>query len=240
MKNLEYYLLTSLYADGDESTYAVKKDNFERMELHNCYGSYGEQYSSEDAGDYSLMNELSTAHKECLKTLKRHFNLPQGDYVIKHYGGDEFHLELGDEWEDWEYLYIPEEVMKEISEFLSLWEEANSLYTQVLAYNYWNGNNWQSIIIEADDGSDWAITHGTIEDNEIAEVISNENEWETIDNSRGRRIYKYGDYLIVWSQALTFFDYEIMPFDSWKSGSLRGIDENAESIMLAKTNINDR
>ena len=204
--------------NNEDVIFAVSEDSFEKMNYTETYGNYGQQVDDYDAGSYSLHNSACDAVQDCIEAIKNKF-IQFKDSEIE-ISGDE--LRIDGEYFDWF------SGNSEIESFVNDWEEGNVNHEQVKAYNYWNGNNWASIIIEAEYTDD-AITHEVIEDENLIEkleaAIENKEEFKT---GFGLTYYnsECGYYIVEDNQAATFEMYSIIENESWKASVIRGEVEN--------------
>lgn len=143
---MENYEVLKFYNSYDEDVYyLVDKDSIKKCDLYECYNDYGQQIGHTDAGDYSLHN---TVGDSAIYDMRQ-----EG---CKVFGEGFADVELGYDDED---IYISnynelEGVAaseKEINEWLNNWEKNNAYYITVDAIIWWDGYNYESKILDAEE-----------------------------------------------------------------------------------------
>jgi len=114
----------------DEIVFIAERSNFENMLLHDCYNEFGCRISNEEAEDYCLENSYCTE-------LRKKF--------IEDYKKAGFVFDEENSIDD-----ILESDNEQIVNFLASWKDKNESYTEAYAYNYFDGHNWKSIILDCD------------------------------------------------------------------------------------------
>lgn len=143
MKTIENYeVLESFYGDR---IYILEKNSIERCFLYNCYNDYGQQIGHTDAGDYSLHNtEGDSALYDMRQKGCKVFGEGFADVELD-YDGEDIYISNYDELEG---VAASEE---EINEWLNDWEKNNAYYIAVDAITWWNGHNYESKILDAEE-----------------------------------------------------------------------------------------
>lgn len=161
----------------DDRMFIVERDEFERMYLCDCHDKFGFRISATDAGDYCLENCYCTElHEKFLNDFETAGFEVEEDNCI-----DDI-LESADE---------------KVQKFLEDWKEVNESYTEAIAYNFWNGHNWQSIILDSD--IDEAINYEEIESKEAEEILNAFEEVEFGQHERGLCSVKVDNFVFTHS-----------------------------------------
>lgn len=172
----EYIVVTRLFADDDEPSYSIaKRDNFSVMPYHDTFDRYGEvDYTC----DYTI-EENDSCFDEFKSSVKHVFNLD----VERTCDGLSFSSpDTGDD-----VVMTPA-----IEHYTKEWSEKNQYIPKVLAWNYHDGHNWQTIIL---DGTDLDIEPYYEEvDRETAERIL--SQFDGSANDKGGR-YETEDYIFT-------------------------------------------
>jgi hypothetical protein len=116
--------------------------------LHDIYGGYGQKFSSYDAGDWCFENGdfLNEAKEYASEKLGK---IDWNDYNIEVESGTEVFIEYiveNDEKNDHS---------KEIQKIMNDWATENYSATEATYITYWDGHNFKSIILEAENYPDW-------------------------------------------------------------------------------------
>lgn len=117
--------------------YIIEENKFETTRLSECYDKFGQKIGKENAEDYCLENSYCTELRE------RFLNdLQTAGFEVENKS-----------WED-----FVESDDNSIKEFVENWRDENEVYTEALAYNYWDGNNWRSVILD-DDANGYSVNY---------------------------------------------------------------------------------
>lgn len=164
---------------GEENFILVSmRSNFEKVRLCETYGDYGQQVGCYNAGCYSLENSESTFKQD-----------------LESYITEKFKLEENFSYDDFAEL-DEDDVDKEIKESIKTWIEENENHGSCVAYTYWDGNNFATVIIENEYFDD-QVSHVEIDEEEaklIEEAIENRS---FVEEGFGKRVYEYGDYIVI-------------------------------------------
>ena len=134
--------------EEDNMMYIIEGNKFETVLLSECYDKFGQKIGKENAEDYCLENNYCTELRE--KFLS--------DLRVAGFEVEEDAVEDIIESED-----------NSVKEFVENWRDENEAYTEALAYNYWDGNNWRSIILD-DDANGYSVNYEKVEQ-ELAEKV---------------------------------------------------------------------
>lgn len=134
--------------EEDNIMYIIEENKFETTRLSECYDKFGQKIGKENAEDYCLENSYCTELRE------RFLNdLQTAGFEVENKS-----------WED-----FVESDDNSIKEFVENWRDENEVYTEALAYNYWDGNNWRSVILD-DDANGYSVNYEKVEQ-ELAEQV---------------------------------------------------------------------
>ena len=129
-----------LKSEGGE-VFIVAKDKFERVNYADTYDRFGQRIGHEQAGDNHVRNCYSELGERYLAVVNDH-----KDYYEE-------------EWEEatkeWHSKYLDADSKNSFQDWLAA--EMQELYASeeaintCLAYDYWDGHNWQSVVIPSSD-----------------------------------------------------------------------------------------
>lgn len=162
----------------DGRMFIADRDDFEWQNLSECYDQFGQQIGEENAGDYCLENCYCTDLRDkFLNDLKAAgFEFEEDGDIDDFTGSDD----------------------KKVKEFVSVWRESNESHVQVLAWNYFNGHNWQSIILD-DDTSDLEANYEEVESKEAEEILKAFESVQFGQHERGLCTIESGEYIFTHS-----------------------------------------
>ena len=163
--------------------------------LHDTYGRYGQSVSSYEAGNlcFEQNDFLEAAKAEAVEKLG---SINWHNYNIEVIGDTEIDVIAEDDDES--------EFAAKITKVMNTWAEDNYNATSATYINYWDGNNWQSIVITSGEG-----------DNEFYEILEDEEAEKFIDMyksvewsawSYGKRSASVDGYIITQSQFASDFE----------------------------------
>ena len=196
--NENYEVLKSIYEDG---IYIVDKDNIEESYLHDCYGEDGQIIGHTDAGDYSLHNTVGDSAI---------FDMRQDGCKVFGEGFADIELGYDDEdiyisnYDELEGVTASEE---EIDAWLNEWEKNNANYTEVDAITWWNGHNYESKMLDAEE------CFAELRRIDGSEILADfEKAVKRGDVSESDYKYEYRGDIYRFekdSYNMTFYDYEV-------------------------------
>lgn len=173
LKNLE----TGIY-------YVTKESNIEDGFLHDCYSRYGIPVSNEEACDYCLANTECDMKQDIERELRENFDISDDVEIEIDYDGT---------------VKVDDEENEEYSEFAKKYNEENLHYTEARYFNYWDGRNWQSIIIwEEFYDTEWEEVD---DDEEVVEITSAVEKFDPyIANGAGKaeKIDGFEVFTSIW------------------------------------------
>lgn len=169
MKTSEYTVLREIYED--ERIFIVRNSDIKfNASLHDAYNEYGQIQDAEGAGDYSLHNtESDWAFCDMIKAGVKKFGERFSDIEINY---NNLYVENYDELEG---IEANED---EINAWISKWEEENANYTIADYITWWNGHNYQSHVIDAEEyGANLKRVDKKLAE-EILSAYDNTDDWE--------------------------------------------------------------
>lgn len=134
----------------DGRMFIADRGDFDWQNLSECYDQFGQQIGEENAGDYCLVS----SYCECLRF-----------QFLNDFKKAGFELEVDNCIDD-----ILESEDEKIKEFIEAWKEENEAHTKVLVWNYFDGHNWKSIILD-DDTSGLEANYEEVESKEAEEIL---------------------------------------------------------------------
>lgn len=172
----EYIVVARLFADDDEPSYSItKRDNFSVMPYHDTFDRYGEvDYTC----DYTIEENDS-----CFEEFKHSVCCELHLDVERTCDG----LSFTDPDTDEEVAITPAFEL-----YIKMWRARSQFIPEVLAWNYHDGHNWQSIIIDGRDLDIEPYYEGV--DRETAERIL--SQFDGSANDKGGR-YETEDYIFT-------------------------------------------
>jgi len=208
MKTTRVFLTKANEIDEIKRYYSINEETIEdELLIHDTYDSYGQKISSCDAEDYSVMNNQCDLYNECINEIKERFlnNLDADDIDIND--------DLSFSWSGWDLegnnINLSDELKNDIEDFIKDFEEKNNNYSSCKGFNFWNGSNWQTVVLEReyDDFKNYEI----VDDSELIEELNQAiEESEFYQNGSGYREYRSKKYSIIDSQwADRFEEFEI-------------------------------
>lgn len=132
MKRNDIKVIENLYyEDGYPKYYIVLAKDIENE------SATGESY------DYNLSNSESGCEEALFDAIRDAFDVDTSDFGLY---GDDNHIEYEGYDDD-----ITEEKIAEINAFAKSWRAENEYKVNCLWYNYFDGSNWQSLLLSSDD-----------------------------------------------------------------------------------------
>lgn len=162
----------------DGKMFIADRDDFDWQNLSECYDQFGQQIGEENAGDYCL----ESSYCECLR-----------NEFLNDFKKAGFELEEDNCIDD-----ILESEDEKIKKFIEAWKEENEMHTRVFAWNYFDGNNWKSIIIN-DDTSDLEANYEEVESKEAGEILKAFESVQFGQHERGLCTIESGEYIFTHS-----------------------------------------
>lgn len=201
--------------------YAISLD-IEELVLSDTYDQFGQKIGHDNAGDYSIHNSYSDAEYYCIKELIEKFKLKFVDEDNNEDNNDYLHQQLTiqggkinlENFEDEDIINFDE---KAINAFIKKWEEKNAEYNTVEGFNYWDGRNWQTVIVE--DNVFDRPTHKIIENDSLESEIDSK-EW--IKDGFGKKLYESENYWIIQNYCQgSFSAYELYAKEEYDLEDIR-------------------
>lgn len=173
MKNLKVY--KEIYEN--EQIFIVNDEDIEKGCLHNTYNQYGQKVGHTYACDYSLHNNEGTwAFEEMRKEGVDKFG--EGFFEIEIDTAD-LSVQNYDDLKE-EGIEVSE---KELNEWIKEWEKKNANYTCVEHITWWNGNNYQSHVLEDEE---YGATLKRVDEDLEKSILAAYEEAEDWEDSRCR------------------------------------------------------
>ena len=149
------------YESNEYFIFLTDEDNFKKVDLCDTHNRFGQVVGCVNAGCYSLVNTEGDA---CIRHLEAHIEA-------------KFSIEFSySDYKDGEY--DEELFFAELKSEIESWAEANVMHTEVTAWNYWNGNNHQTIVLGCDFGEPDCEEVNDDENEAIIDDYENNVEWE--------------------------------------------------------------
>lgn len=190
MENLIFIKKTYNGCEDSETIYAMPDGCFEKTLVSLTYDNYGQLVDTATAGDgiVLLTNKAVELANEAYA---------DGEEITDHFKIDDY-------VSDYDHPNVFTQVRSELKEG----EDFEYHGEEVLAYNFWNGSNWQSIIIKADT---FEPNFEQITDEDlINELLIAVEEREFKSETTGIKYYEGNGYILAdncWQG--TFATWEI-------------------------------
>ena len=202
----EYTVLKEIYTD-EERIFIVRNEDIVRNGyLHDTYDQYGQELDEESAGDYSLKNWYSSAISDMRLELEKMFNEDESNEKER-YMFEDLEINISDlTVEDYEGLDIPMSE-EDLNNWIKEWEKKNANYTTVDYITWWNGHNFQTHIIDAEE---YGATLKRIDDKlaeEILSAYSEADDWEDYGTGCKCRV---GEHLFKTTRFPHFYEAEVI------------------------------
>lgn len=119
--------------NATDEIHILNRSCFEKVDECETYTDYGQKVGCENAGCNTLDNSYSTElHNSFLADVK----------------SAGFEIE-----EDASLSDILNTENEELQAFIEQWKKENESHSECTSYDYWDGHNWQSIVIENESGN---------------------------------------------------------------------------------------
>lgn len=193
---MSYLILKKKYQEPFEPTtyYALDKDLFEEKAISHTFDKYGQNVTHGNAGDHLTLNT------------KQAVNVA---YKVAEEEGYDNEFEVGETIVafDHESFYI--DLLNGLEKEVHEDDDYTLFHDTCLAYNYWDGNNWKSVIIEHphyDDACNYEVV-----DNELQAEINDAIENRVYEKEEGGVIcFTSNEYSIIKSYfSNDFEEYQI-------------------------------
>ena len=198
MKEKEYEVLREIYEE--ERIYIVRNEDIEKdAYLHDAYNEYGQKWDAEGASDYSLHNgEGDWAFRDMIKEGVKKFGEAFADVEIN------LRNLTVENYEDLDGIEASEE---DLNAWISGWEEENANYTTTDYITWWNGHNFRTHVIDAEE---YGATLKRVDDKLAEEILSAYKEvdgWEDYGTGSKCRV---GEYLFKTTRFPHFYEAEVI------------------------------
>lgn len=173
MKNQVIFLVNKFDPELEGKYFAIYSDRIENLNISDTYDRWGQSISSYDAGDYVEITDVEKfklLHRDLYDSL----TLTKDD-VLFDGDSDVFH-EL-EQIEEGEYFIFHRSVCK--------------------GFNYWNGNNWRTVLVECDGVEpEWEILQDKSIIKRLRTALTKKKE---LHKGFGTVEYQHGKVFIVES-----------------------------------------
>ncbi len=202
-----FFLVEANKEDEVTKYLSIPTSMIKDMYIHDTYGEYGQIIGYSDSGDYSVFNHSCDLYQECINAVNEKFlsDFETEDIEIN----DDFSIYWSGYDKEGNYVELSDDLKEKIQKFIEEYEEANCHYDECQGFNFWNGHNWDSVIVQRE--FDDFKSHELIDDKFLIKELN-----EAIDKSKfykdgtGYREYRYGKWSLVISQWQGHFeDFEI-------------------------------
>jgi hypothetical protein len=143
MKTNDYIVIKNA-TDPDEQMFVTKRDNFESVNLCETYDNYGQKVGCYNAGCYAIDNSDSDAEKDFLRDLYDHFGIEYNDDDLAEFDFSDVENGLNE--------LLSGISQEKIDSFIKEWKEKNEIHTEAIAWTYWDGHNFRSLVMRSDLG----------------------------------------------------------------------------------------
>lgn len=200
---MAHQFLKSAY-EFDGTYEAISENRIETLNVSDTYDQYGQKISASDAGDHlELLTETAV---ELANDTWNEVDAEDEDYVVKFTIGDIVSA------------YENSDVYREITNNCEEEVDYNVFKSTCQGFNYWDGNNWRTIVTSSED--DGGVTHEIEDDEEIiARLEAAIENMEFEKEGFGTRTYRYADAIVVESQFS----------DAWEEYSIT-LDNEPEEV----------
>lgn len=179
---------------------AIPADTIKTLRVTETYDHYGQEVSPENAGAYVSLNSLR-AVEIANKAYHDEYAEMDNDVIESRYG-------INDIVNAYDCSCVYDAVVSECTEG----EDYTICVETCKGFNYWDGSNWKSVIIEYEfDNTDtgWKVLEDEKLQNELNEAIEN---MKYVYEGYGATRWETEKYIITKSQfASNWATYQIMP-----------------------------
>lgn len=196
------FIRLSYRESGYETIYAIDPDKIKSMNLSYTYNNYGQLIDTADAGDWITLDS------------EKAVGLANRIYNEENEESEEFEekFSLNDSVSDYDHS----DVFSQVRETLKEGEDYTHYSEEVKGFNYWDGSNWRSVIVEAEHHDpEWEVI---TDQDMIAELSAAIEEREFVKEGFGEKIYHGGAYQVV-------YNYCQWAFASWELDRLEDLEE---------------
>ena len=186
----QFIFLTEANSEGQVVYFAIDAEKIKEIPESDTYDRFGQPISAGEAGNYL---ELKTQKAVDVANQAYHdFHAEWDDTEVLQ------HFSIGDEILAYEDSNSYDSVVK--SGTLEEGVDYDVTSTWVKGFNYWDGSNWKSIIVEREHTGRDNTSHQILDDQELIarlnEVIENK---KFVKSGFGKEVYQSGNWEIVVS-----------------------------------------
>ena len=195
----QFIFLTKADNEGEITYLAIDSEKIETLNVFETYDQYGQEVGHGNAGDYHIDNQYSDAKQDCIAAIQEKFgvevNIDTHNVCVETIDNTEVDEWISDEIDP----AVAGEFINEINTFISEWVEENSTYTTLKGFNYWDGNNWKTVVVEMEHGD--CKSHQLVDDEDLIEELNKSiEEKEFLKKGHGMTCYRSGKWAIGVSQ----------------------------------------
>lgn len=201
-KKMKTENLMKVLKDNEGDLFIVSTDKIEQIYLHDACDSFGQQFGYDNAGDYSIYNSQSAAQNDVREAGAAIFG--------ENFKSLDFEADCTDDNPEITFDNLDDMELSdrhdEIVEFMKDWEKENAIYVECECVNYFDGNNWQSKIINAVEFGAELFNIDEDLENEILNAYENADDWQ--DFGTGSRSESCG-YVFETTSCPSFYSAKI-------------------------------
>lgn len=181
-----YIFLIDKNRESETVYFAIDAEKIEILNESDTYDNYGQSVSPEDAG-----NSIGLLSQKAVDIANKAYHDNHAEYddteVLQHFS-------IGDFLSAYEH--------KEYSDVLSdkdlkIGEDYSEYFPTCKGFNYWDGSNWKTIVVEREHGeTDFEILDNEELTEELNQAIQNK---EFVEDGFGRKIYETEQYEIEYN-----------------------------------------
>lgn len=199
-QNTTWYAVISKKFEEETAYYLVDTNEIKTMLMSDTYGSFGESVDSAEAGDtIELLSEKAVQIAEKVHSM---------------HDDEEHGFEVNDHVIAYEYNHY-NELLAALESVAKEGEDYNLYQEEVKGFNYWDGSNFASIIVDADC---YEAPYELVQDQELVSAINQAVQEKKFQKkiTAGEQ-YRGGEYIIMTSHwAGVWYDYEVVPADEFE------------------------
>jgi len=183
---VHYIFLTETNLEGAVTYYAIHDDKIEVLKESDTYDRYGQIISASEAGNSVL-----------LKTQKA-VDIANQAYHDYHAEYDDTEVVLHYSLYDTIYAFESSSEYDAVIDSSELDKDVDYSIESpwVKGFNYWDGSNWRTVVVEHENGN-WG-THVIVDDEELIEELNQAIEdKEYVKSEFGKEKYQSGSWEIV-------------------------------------------
>lgn len=213
----QFIFLTEADSEGPVKYFAIDAEKIETLNEFETYDRYGQTVGHENAGDYHIDNQYCSAKQDCIAAIEEKFgvdvNIDTHNQVVEVIDNTEV-----DEWiSEQTDPAVAGELISEINTFISEWAEENQTLTTCKGFNFWDGSNWATVVVQREHTDN--VSHEILDDEELIKELNQAIEdKEYVKSEFGKEKYQSGNWAIVDNHCQ----------GSWATFEIREAETNEE------------